>query len=253
MYFSKKLQKFKNIKHCFFSRKGGVSNGLYESLNCAIGSKDKKENVLRNLELVSEKINCKKEHLITLNQTHSNKVIFFRHKNEVKNRLFGDAIVTKIQNFGIGILTADCAPILLYEPQKKIIACIHSGWKGSLYGIIENTIKEIKNLNSNINSLIAVVGPCIKNESYEVRIDFFNKFLNEDLNNKIFFNKIKNDKYSFDLRGFVNKKLSNLGIKNIDNIDIDTYAEKESFYSYRRSKFNNEEDFGRCISVILMT
>jgi len=176
MYFSKKLQKFKNVKHCFFSRKNGVSDGLYKSLNCGLGSKDKKENVLRNLELVSEKINCKKGHLITLNQTHSSKVVFFNHKREVKNKLLGDAIVTKIPNIGIGILTADCAPILLYEPRKKIIACVHSGWKGSFNRIIENTIQEVKNLNSNIDDLIAVVGPCIKKESYEVRIDFFNKF-----------------------------------------------------------------------------
>ena len=253
MYFSKKLQKFKNVKHCFFSRKNGVSDGLFKSLNCGLGSKDKKENVLRNLELVSEKINCKKGHLITLNQTHSSKVVFFNHKREVKNKLLGDAIVTKIPNIGIGILTADCAPILLYEPKKKIIACVHSGWKGSFNKIIENTIQEIKNLNSNIDDLIAVVGPCIKKESYEVRIDFFNKFLNEDLANKVFFNKTKNDKYFFDLRGFINKKLSNSGIQNIDNINIDTYTEKKSFYSYRRSKFNNEKDYGRCISVILMT
>jgi YfiH family protein len=253
MYFSKKLQKFANIKHCFFSRKGGISDGIYESLNCGLGSKDKKENVTKNLELVSKKINCNKDYLITLNQTHSNKVIFFNHKNEVKNKILGDAIVTKLQNIGIGILTADCAPILLYEPQKKIIACVHSGWKGSFNGIIENTIKKIKDLNSDINNLVAVVGPCIKQENYEVGVEFFNKFLKEDLNNEIFFNKVKKNKHLFDLRGFINKKLSNLGIKNIDNIDIDTYAKKESFYSYRRSKFNSEEDYGRCISVILMT
>ncbi len=253
MFFSKKLQKFENIKHCFFSRKGGVSNGIYKSLNCGLGSNDKKENVLRNLELVSKKINCNNEHLITLNQTHSNKVIFFNDISGVKNKMLGDAIVTKIKNIGIGILTADCAPILLYEPQKKIIACIHAGWKGSFNGIIENTIKKIKDLNSNIDNMVAVVGPCIKKESYEVGIEFFNKFLEEGLDNKFFFYKIKKDKYFFDLRGFINKKLSNLGIKNIDNIDIDTYTEKESFYSYRRSKFNGEEDYGRCISVILMT
>ena len=119
MFFSKKLQKFKNLKHCFFSRKNGFSKGHYASLNCGLGSGDKKENVLKNLKLVSNKIGCKDELLITLNQTHSNKVVYFDEESSIKNKLPGDAIVTKIKNVGIGILTADCAPILLYDPQKK--------------------------------------------------------------------------------------------------------------------------------------
>ena len=119
MFFSKKLQKFANLKHCFFSRKNGFSKGLYASLNCGLGSDDKKENVLKNLNLVSQKIGCKDELLITLNQTHSNKVIYFKKESSIKNKLPGDAIVTKIKNVGIGILTADCAPILLYDPKKK--------------------------------------------------------------------------------------------------------------------------------------
>ena len=119
MFFSKKLQKFENLKHCFFSRKNGFSKGHYTSLNCGLGSGDKKENVLKNLNLVSQKIGCKDELLITLNQNHSNKVVYFENKSSIKNKLPGDAIVTKIKNVGIGILTADCAPILLYDPQKK--------------------------------------------------------------------------------------------------------------------------------------
>ena len=122
MFFSKKLQKFKNLKHCFFSRKNGFSKGHYTSLNCGLGSGDKKENVLKNLNLVSQKIGCKDELLITLYQTHSNKVVYFENKSSIKNKLPGDAIVTKIKNVGIGILTADCAPILLYDPQKKSLA-----------------------------------------------------------------------------------------------------------------------------------
>jgi len=119
MFFSKKLQKFENLKHCFFSRKNGFSKGLYASLNCGLGSDDKKENVLKNLNLVSKKIGCKNELLITLNQIHSNKVVYFEKESSIKNKLLGDAIVTKIKNVGIGILAADCAPILLYDPKKK--------------------------------------------------------------------------------------------------------------------------------------
>ena len=119
MYFSSKLNKFKNLKHCFFSRKNGVSNGYYESLNCGMGSNDKKENVLKNLRLVSEKITCDEKLLITLNQKHTNQVIHFKNKNLVQNKLTGDAIVCEVKNIGISILTADCAPILFYDPEKK--------------------------------------------------------------------------------------------------------------------------------------
>ena len=162
MFFSKKLQKFKNIKHCFFSRKNGISQGIYESLNCGMGSNDNKENVIKNLESVSKKIGCKKELLITLNQMHSNKVIYFENKTDVKNKLYGDAIISKVKNVGIGNLAADCAPILFYNPIKKVISCAHVVWKGALNGIIKNTIKKFNELNCKNEDLIAVIGPCIK-------------------------------------------------------------------------------------------
>ena len=253
MFFSEKLSKFKNLKHCFFSRKNGFSKGIYESLNCGMGSSDKKENILKNLELVSQKINCDKGSLITLNQQHTNHVVHFNNAKSVKNKLTGDAIVSEIKNIGIGILTADCASIFFYDHKKKIIACAHAGWKGALNGIIKNTIKKFEDLNSNKNDLIAVVGPCIDKKNYEVKEDFFKKFISKNKNNKGFFSKISNEKYIFDLRGFINEELSNLNIKNVDNIERDTFSEREFFYSYRRSRLNRETDYGRCISVILMT
>ena len=190
MFFSSKLKKFENIKHCFFSRKNGVSKGLYESLNCGLGSGDKKDDVLKNLEFVSGKIGCKIESLVTLNQNHTDQVIYFKNKKDVKKTLYGDAIVSKVKNVGIGILSADCAPILFYDPIKKIIACAHSGWKGALSGIIKNTIKKFNELNSNNNDLIAVVGPCIKKQNYDVKIDFFKKFINQNKENEFFFIRI---------------------------------------------------------------
>ena len=253
MFFSSKLNKFKNLQHCFFSRRNGVSKGYYESLNCGLGSGDKKENVLKNLKLVSKKIACKEKFLITLNQTHSDKVIHIKNKAAVRNKLNGDAIVCEIKNIGISILTADCVPILFYDTKKEIIGCVHAGWKGALKGIIKNTVKKFKELNSNENDLIAVVGPCINKKNYEVKADFFEKFISKDKNNEIFFKKINREKYVFDLRYFINKELSNLNIKNIDNIEMDTFSEREFFYSYRRSRLNREQDYGRCISVILMT
>ena len=253
MFFSKKLQKFENIKHCFFSRQNGVSGGIYESLNCGLGSNDNKENIFKNLEFVSKKINCNKDSLITLNQKHTNQVIYFKNKISVKNKLTADAIVSEVKNVGIGILTADCAPILFYNPKKKIIGCAHSGWKGALNGIIKNTVQKFYDLNSNSDDLIAIVGPCIGKKNYKVKQDFFNKFVSHENNNETFFEKIDNQKFLFDLRGFINKEILKSGIKNIENLEMDTFSQKEFFYSYRRSQLNKEKDYGRCISVILMT
>ena len=253
MFFSKKLQKFENIKHCFFSRKNGFSKGIYESLNCGSGSNDNKENVFKNLQLVSNKINCNKDSLITLNQKHTNQVIHFKNETSVENKLTADAIVSQVKNVGIGILTADCAPILFYDPKKKIIGCAHSGWKGALNGIIKNTVKKFNELNSNNNDLIAAIGPCIDKKNYIVKEDFFNKFISQENNNNIFFEKIDNEKFLFDLRAFINKEILKSGIKNVENLEMDTFSQKEFFYSYRRSQLNKEKDYGRCISVILMT
>ena len=253
MFYSKKLKKFKNLKNIFFSKKNGFSNGIYKSLNCGVGSNDKKINILKNIKYVTKKMGCKKNSLITLNQVHSSKVIYFKSYSNIKNRLRGDAIVTKVKNIPIGILTADCVPILLYEPQKEIIGCIHSGWKGAFNGVIKNTIHKFKKLNSNLSELIVAVGPCIGKKSYEVKKDFYQKFIKKNLKNKIFFRKNSKNNYNFNLRYFVNNELSNLGVKKIENINLDTFKEKNFFYSYRRSRVNGEKDYGRCISVILMT
>ena len=253
MFFSKKLSKFKNLKHCFFSRKNGFSKDLYKSLNCGLGSGDTQKNVLNNLKFVSKKIGCKKEFLITLNQKHTNKVIYYESKKFIKNRQAADSIVSRVKNVGFGILTADCVPVLFYDPVQKIIGCAHSGWKGALNGVIRNTVKKFNALNSKNKDLIVVVGPCINKKNYEVKKDFFNKFITKDKNNISFFKKFNNKKYKFDLRGFVNKEISDLNIKNIENIEMDTFSNAELFFSYRRSLSNKENDYGRCISVILMT
>ena len=143
MYFSKKLNKFTNIKHCFFSKKGGVSKEIYSSLNCGLGSNDKKENILNNLSIVSKKIGVNKDDLFTMNQTHSNKVVMISKNNQNIKRVNADALITNAKNIAISVLTADCVPILIYEHTNHIVACIHAGWKGAVNGIIENTLNQI--------------------------------------------------------------------------------------------------------------
>ena len=253
MFFSNQLKNIPNLKHCFFSRKNGVSKGIYKSLNCGLGSKDDKKNVIRNINIVCKKINCKKKPIITLNQIHSNKVVCFNNREEVKDKMIGDAIVTKLKNIGIGVLTADCVPILFCDSKKKIIGCVHVGWKGALNGIIENTMDKFFKLNSKARDLVAALGPCINYRHYEVNQDFYKKFLAQSKNNGRFFIMSNDKKYLFNKRSYINAKLIGLGIKNIDHINMDTFSDKKNFFSYRRSKKDNKKDYGRCISVIIMT
>ena len=160
MFYSKKFKKFQNIKHCFFSRRGGFSKGIYRSLNCGKGSKDNKKNVNRNLSLVSKKMKIHKKKLCLMYQTHSNKVIIINKKNQNSTRFNSDALITKLRGVALGIVTADCVPIILYDIKNQIIGCIHAGWKGASSGIIENTVKKFKKISSK-NKIFASVGPCL--------------------------------------------------------------------------------------------
>ena len=248
MFYSKNLKKMRKIKHCFFSRKGGFSKGIYKGLNCGKGSKDKKANINKNLKFVSKKINIKLDNLKLMHQTHSNKVIFISKYNRKSKNFYSDALITNIKGFGLGVVTADCVPIILYDSKNQFIGCIHAGWKGAFSGIIENTIKKFKKLNSK-NKIIASVGPCIGQKSYEVDINFYKKFLLQSKKNRIYFLKKNNVKKLFNLRKYVHDKLLKLKVK-IDHINHDTFKEKTNFFSYRRSQKLLEKDYGRCISVI---
>ena len=251
MFFSKKLNKFKKISHCFFSRKNGFSSGIYKSLNCGRGSNDKKKNISRNLNFVSNKIKVAKKNLILMNQTHSNNVIIIDKKNKHIRKFKSDAIITKIKGLALGVLTADCVPIILYDINNDIIGCIHAGWKGCIKNIIENTVNKFKIINKN-NNIIACVGPCIGSESYEVDRNFLEIFLSKSKKNSLFFKNTVNKKLLFDIRAFVNSELKELGIKSVDNIKIDTFQEPDNFYSFRRSQKLKEPDYGRCISTICL-
>ena len=251
MFYSKKFKKFPNIKHCFFSKRGGFSKGIYRSLNCGKGSKDNKKNVNRNLSLVSKKMKIHQKKLYLMYQTHSNKVIMINKKNQNSKRFNSDALITKLRGVALGVVTADCVPIILYDVKNQIIGCIHAGWRGASSGIIENTIKKFKKLNSN-NKIFASVGPCIGKKSYEVDINFYKKFISKSKKNAVYFSKKNRDKKLFNLRKYVNNKLIKLNVK-VDHVNHDTFKEKSKFFSYRRSQKLGENDYGRCISVISLT
>ena len=251
MFFSKKLQKFKNLKHCFFSRKDGFSKGIYESLNCGIGSNDDKENVLKNLKLVSNKINCSKDSLITLNQKHTNQVIHFENEKSVQNKLTADAIVSEVKNVGIGVLTADCAPIMIFDPKRMVVSIVHAGWKGAFKEIIKKVITFFKKKGSNVKDLIVVIGPCISVKNYEIKKDFLRKFLKKDKKNKIYF-KFSHNKIFFDLRKYISFQIKSFGINKLEIINKDTFSGKNSYFSARRSLVKKEDDYGRNISLIMI-
>ena len=249
MFYSKSLKKIKDIKHCFFSRRGGFSSGLYKSLNCGKGSKDKRKNISKNLEYVSKKMYVKKSRLILMHQTHSNKVIEISNVN-LRKKIISDAMITRHKKIALGVLTADCVPILIYDKRNEIIGCIHAGWKGALSGIIKKTINKIKKKNYNYE-IIASIGPCISSKSYEVDLGFYRKFLAKAKKNKRYFIFKNKNKKLFNLRKYVNDKLLELNVK-VDHINRDTYKEKKNFFSYRRSTKLKQNDYGRCISTISM-
>ena len=250
MFFSKKFKKFNNISHCFFSRKGGSSKGIYSSLNCGRGSNDNKKRINKNLITVTKKMKIKRKKLILMHQTHSNKVIIINNKNKNLSKFNSDGIITKIKGIGLGVVTADCVPIILFDTHNEIIGCIHAGWKGASTGIIENTIKKFKKLNSN-NKIFASVGPCIGKKSYEVDILFYENFVSKSRSNKIYFKYKSKTKKLFNLRKYVTDKLLKLNVK-VDQVNKDTFAEKSNFFSYRRSRKLMQKDYGRCISTVCL-
>ena len=249
---SKKLSKFQQINHGFFDKKGGKSTGIYKSLNCGIGSYDSKKNVLNNLKIVCKKINCSSKNLILLNQIHSSKFYFINKNYKFKKKkLNGDALITNIKKIALGVLVADCVPVLIYDKNLKIISAIHAGWKSVYKEIIKKVVKFLIKKGSNTKNLVAVIGPSISEKSYEVQKDFKDKFVKKDKQSKFFF-KIRKNKTYFGLNKYVYYHLKKLGIKNLEIIKKNTFDPKNNFFSARRSIQNKENDYGRNISVIMI-
>ena len=233
MFIFKETNKYSHIKCAFFSRKKGISNGVYKSLNCGLNSKDKKSNVLKNRIIALEKIGLNKKNLIIPNQIHSNKIKIV-DENSINQNITADGLLTKSNKIVLGILTADCAPIFFFDCKENIISAVHAGWKGAKNGIIKNTIK---------------LGPCIGKGSYKVNNDFFRKFIIENSQNKKFF-LIKKNIMNFNLKYYIVEKIKNFGVKKILFRSFDTFKDKKNFFSYRRSLMSKEKDYGRCLSVI---
>ncbi len=252
MFCSKNLSKFSEINHGFFNNNGGVSKGIYKSLNCGVGSKDKTNDIKKNLKIVKEKICKKSKEIFFVKQIHSNKFIYLKKNANLSNRsIKADAIITEKKNFPIAVLTADCVPILIFDKKKKIIAAVHAGWRGAYKGIIHKVIKFMFNKGCQRKDMVVGIGPCISVKNYEIKNNLKNKFIKQNRKNIQFFRN-KKDKIYFDLPNYVKNQVKQNQIKNINLIDIDTFNEKNNFFSARRSLKNNHNDYGRNISIIVI-
>ena len=249
MITSKLLLTTNIVSHGFFNKKNGFSKGLYKGLNCGRGSGDKKKYIKKNLNYVKNKLKSKKNNIALLYQVHSAK--FFFIKKFPKKKIIGDALITNTSNLPIGILTADCAPILILDSKRKIIAAVHAGWKGAYKNIVIKVLKKLVKLGANKKDIIAVIGPSIGQKNYEVGREFKDKFIKKSKKNSKLF-KLNKKRIYFDLAKFIHNQLISFGILKIDVIRKDTFDKKNNFFSARRSLKKKETDYGRNISVIML-
>ena len=244
---------FKDVSYGFFTRKGGFSKPPYDTLNCSFNVEDNEDDVLENLKLVCNQL--KLEKLIKLNQTHSSKVFVVHNKDILTNNIQADGLVTKLRGIGLAILGADCAPILFYDKNSKIIGACHAGWRGAINDVVGTTVNSMEDLGANRNDIVSIIGPTIHKKSYEIKNDvakIVKKSKLYEKNPSILFH-LKKGKYLFDLPLLLKESLKHSKINKIGDIDINTYEKENLFFSHRKSTHKNfpkQGKTGRHISVI---
>jgi hypothetical protein len=240
------------LRHAFFTREGGVSGGIYESLNAGLGSQDNPINVAENRRRMAEEIGVPADHFLSVHQTHSPDVVVATGPWQSATRPRADALVTRAEGLAIGVTAADCGPILLVDPAARVIGAAHAGWKGALSGVLEKTIAAMEGLGAERSGIIAAIGPLIRQRSYEVGGEFVERFVENDAENALFFIPSAREGHSmFDLAGFIRTRLENAGVSMIDDIGLDTYSD-ERFFSYRRSVHRSEPDYGRHVHAVML-
>ena len=239
------------ISHGFFTRKGGVSEGIYNSLNVGLGSDDKQDSVAANRQLICRALGAEVERLATVSQIHSADVAIIEQAMTV-DRPRADALVTNVPGLAIGILTADCGPVLFADVQAGVIGAAHAGWKGAMGGVLENTVLKMIELGARRENIIATLGPCISQANYEVGPEYLSTFLNSDMSNNRYFVPSEKEGHSmFDIASYVVDRLLSSGV-SAGSVNMCTYQDAGRFYSYRRSVHKNEPDYGRQISAIML-
>jgi polyphenol oxidase len=239
------------IRHGFMTRAGGVSEGIYDSLNCGLGSDDEQERVRENRRRVLEMAGIPAKTLLTAYQVHSPDVLVVEEEWHDGPRPKVDALVTRRANLAIAASSADCVPILFADPEARVVAAAHAGWRGAIGGVLQATVKEMCALGARPERIRAGVGPCIGPASYEVGPEFPAPFLAQDPANARFFRPARRPgHYMFDLESYVAAALAAMNLAGIEVAHRDTCAEVDTFFSYRRSVLNKEPDYGRHVSVI---
>ena len=245
---------YAGVTHGFFGRNGGVSTDVYATLNCGPGSGDDPGKVKENRKIVAEAMGVSSQNLLSLHQVHGNSCVIVEDPWVQDDKPKADASVTDKPGIGLGVLSADCAPVL-FSGQKSdgspVVGAAHAGWGGALKGVLEATIEQMQSLDAEPESIQATIGPCISQKSYEVSENFAVPFIEEDEVSERFFKAGKREGHlMFDLPGYCAFRLARAGVKTVFIRDLDTYFNEEDFFSYRRSTHRAEKDYGRQISVI---
>ena len=242
------------IRHGFFTRAGGVSSGLYASLNGGLGSRDDAGKVLENRARMAAALGVEPRRLLTAYQTHSPNVVVAEAPWTTENRPQADAIVTRMRALAIGVTTADCGPVLFAEPRAGVIGAAHAGWRGALTGVIEATIAAMERLGAAQRQIRAAIGPMIRQGNYEVGPDLVERFRADDPASSRFFGPARRDGHAmFDLAGYIAARLKRAGITEVEDVGLCTYADPEQFFSYRRTTHRAEADYGRHVNAIALT
>ncbi len=248
------LASIEGVRHGFFTRQGGVSTGIHASLNCGPGSRDIAANVAENRARVAELLGAEPGKLLTLFQRHSADVVVADKPWRGEKPPEADAIVTKRRGLAVGVLTADCAPVLFCDGEAGVVAAAHAGWRGALSGIVEATVEAMRKLGAKPERITAAIGPAISQKAYEVGSEFVKRFVGEAPGSEAFFMTDESSgEPHFDLPAYVAERLARAGVGSIADLGLCTYCEETRLFSYRRSQHHGEEDYGRQISAILLT
>ncbi len=246
------LNVFDCIEHGFFGRFGGVSEDIYEGLNCGFSSDDQSQSVLKNRSRVARCFGLKADDLYSLKQAHTNRVIKITQRLGEQYEVLADGMVSVDCELGLGVLGADCAPVLLADPVNRVIGAAHSGWKGALDGISEAVINRMLGLGAELHHIRAAIGPAMQQQHYEVKLPFKQHFEKQSaIEASCFFNQRQHRLY-FDTPAYIEARLREAGVEHIERSAEDTFSQPQKYFSYRRSCQHGERDYGRQISVILL-
>lgn len=246
------LAQLAGVKHGFFGREGGVSQGIYASLNAGPGSRDDSDHVAENRARIAGALGVAPSHLLSLHQVHSAIAVTVSEPWHGE-RPQADALVTTTRGLAITALTADCAPVLFADDQAGVIGAAHAGWRGAVGGVLEACVAEMTRAGAEPSSIVAAIGPCIRQGSYEVGPDFLESVRALDVDALPFFRAGIGDRLRFDLPGYCMLRLSRAGVTMIETLPLDTYSEEHALFSHRRSVHQKEVDYGRNCAAIVLT